>query len=98
MRTIRSVFLFCFAVTLFAPDPESWRNKAASYLDGRMEWWMGWPTAARDHQTFCVSCHTVAPYALGRPALRAALREQTPSATERKLIGNVTKRVRLWKE
>ncbi len=98
MRTVRCVFLFCFAVSLFAADSVSWSGKAASYLDARMDWWMGWPSAARDHGTFCVSCHTVAPYAISRPVLRAALGEQTPSATERRLIENVTKRVRLWKE
>ncbi len=77
----------------------SWSGKAAAaYLDGRLTWWMGWPVAARDHQTFCVSCHTVLPYALGRPALREALAEQAPSLPERKLLDNVTKRVRLWKE
>ena len=59
---------------------------------------MSWPTAARDHETFCVSCHTVAPYAMARPALRAALAEQAPSPIERKLLDNVTKRVRMWKE
>ena len=38
------------------------------------------------------------PYAIGRPSLRAALGEQGPSPNERKLLENVTKRVRLWKE
>jgi len=59
---------------------------------------MAWPTAARDHNTFCVSCHTAVPYALSRPALRAALGEQGPSVNERSLLASVTKRVRLWKE
>jgi squalene-hopene/tetraprenyl-beta-curcumene cyclase len=77
----------------------SWNGKAAAaYLDGRMDWWMGWDVAARDHHTFCVSCHTVVPYAMARPELRAVLREQGPSATERQLLDNVTKRVRMWKE
>jgi squalene-hopene/tetraprenyl-beta-curcumene cyclase len=76
-----------------------WDQKAAAaYLDQRTGWWMGWPRAARDHETFCVSCHTAVPYAMSRPALRAALAEQGPSANERKLLNNVTKRVRLWKE
>jgi squalene-hopene/tetraprenyl-beta-curcumene cyclase len=95
-----------FAVSLLAADerspaadPASWSGKAAAaYLDGRLAWWMSWPTAARDHQTFCVSCHTVVPYALARPALRAALAEQAPSLIERKLLDNVTKRVLMWKE
>ena len=82
-----------------AADPASWSGKAAAaYLDGRLAWWMGWSAAARDHETFCVSCHTVAPYALARPALRAALAEQAPSPVERKLLDNVTKRVQMWKE
>jgi len=89
------------AVSLFAASEPSasWSSKAAaSYLDGRMSWWMTWPTAARDHETFCVSCHTAVPYAMARPALRAALAESAPSAIERKLLDNVTKRVRLWKD
>jgi squalene-hopene/tetraprenyl-beta-curcumene cyclase len=73
------------------------RNAAAAYLDQRAQWWMGWQGAARDHDTFCISCHTALPYALSR----AALREQPADAasdTERRLLDNVTKRVRLWKE
>jgi squalene-hopene/tetraprenyl-beta-curcumene cyclase len=77
----------------------SWDSKAAAaYLDQRADWWMGWSQSARDHDTFCISCHTALPYALGRPALRAALGEQSPSASERKLLDNITKRVRLWSE
>jgi squalene-hopene/tetraprenyl-beta-curcumene cyclase len=77
----------------------SWDQRAAAaYLDQRAGWWMAWPRAARDHDTFCVSCHTAVPYAMSRPALRRALAEQGPSANERKLLDNVTKRVRLWKE
>jgi squalene-hopene/tetraprenyl-beta-curcumene cyclase len=77
----------------------SWSSKtAAAYLDQRFEWWTTWPSAARDHDTFCVSCHTAVPYSLGRPALRSALAENGPSPIERKLIGNVAKRVRIWSE
>jgi squalene-hopene/tetraprenyl-beta-curcumene cyclase len=77
----------------------SWSPKAAAaYLDQRADWWMGWPGAARDHGTFCVSCHTALPYALSRPALREPLADDAPSNNERRLLDNVTKRVRLWKE
>jgi squalene-hopene/tetraprenyl-beta-curcumene cyclase len=77
----------------------SWDPKAAAaYLDHRAGWWTEWSGSARDHGTFCISCHTALPYALSRPALRAALAEQGPSINERKLIDNVTKRVRLWNE
>jgi squalene-hopene/tetraprenyl-beta-curcumene cyclase len=77
----------------------SWDPKAAAaYLDRRQSWWMEWPRARRDHETFCVSCHTAVPYALSRSALRTTLAEQAPSRNERLLLDNVTKRVRLWKE
>jgi squalene-hopene/tetraprenyl-beta-curcumene cyclase len=77
----------------------SWDPKAAAaYLDRRQSWWMEWPRARRDHETFCVSCHTAVPYALSRSALRTALAEQATSPNERLLLDNVTKRVRLWKE
>ena len=71
------------------------RKAAAAYLDQRESWWMEWPRAARDHGTFCVSCHTAVPYALSRPALRE---QQAPTENERRLLDNVKKRVRLWKE
>ncbi len=77
----------------------SWNpQSAAAYLDQRAAWWIAWPGAARDHGTFCISCHTALPYALSRPALRAALHEYAPSSNERKLLANVTQRVRLWNE
>ncbi len=97
----------CFTAIFFAADKPStvstnsarWSAKAAAaYLDGRLNWWMGWPVAARDHDTFCVSCHTVAPYGLARPVLRAALGEQATSPPEQKLLDNVTKRVRMWQQ
>src|SRR5215467_452663 len=66
------------------------QHAAAIYLDRRQAWWMGWPTAQRDHQTFCVSCHTAVPYALSRPSLRNVLAEQAPSPNERRLLDNVT--------
>ena len=91
-------------VSLAAPPPAttetgSWDTKgAAAYLDQRAEWWVTWPQSARDHGTFCVSCHTALPYALGRPALRSALTEQALSPSETKLVENITKRVRNWSE
>lgn len=80
-------------------DSQSWdRKSAAAYLDQRAQWWTTWPKAARDHDTFCVSCHTALPYALSRWALRGALAESQQSAPERDLLANVTKRVELWNE
>jgi squalene-hopene/tetraprenyl-beta-curcumene cyclase len=77
----------------------SWVPKAAAaYLDDRTGWWMQWNGAARDHGTFCVSCHTALPYALARPALRSALAETGLSPNEGRLLDNVVKRVRLWNQ
>jgi len=77
----------------------TWSPKAAAgYLDERASWWMAWPKAARDHETFCISCHTTLPYALSRSSLRGALGETAASPSEQKLLDNLTKRVRMWKD
>jgi squalene-hopene/tetraprenyl-beta-curcumene cyclase len=82
-----------------ANPSQSWDPKAAAaYLDEREVTWMQWPGAARDHDTSCISCHTALPYILSRPLLRSALAENAPSAGERKLLDNVTKRVQLWNQ
>ena len=85
-----SVLAGCLAGDAFAQVSEApmWNSKAAAaYLDQRSTWWMNWPASARDHGTFCISCHTVAPYALGRSALRGALAERSVSPNEQKLLG-----------
>jgi squalene-hopene/tetraprenyl-beta-curcumene cyclase len=63
-----------------------------------MQWWIGWKNSARDHDTFCFSCHTAVPYALARPALSATLAETAVPAPERQLMDDVRRRVRLWSE
>src|SRR5262249_21518078 len=55
---------------------------AAVYLDSRLDWWVHWPNAARDHDTSCVSCHTALPYALARPTLHRVLDEPEPATSE----------------
>jgi squalene-hopene/tetraprenyl-beta-curcumene cyclase len=80
-------------------EPASWDPKAAAtYLDARQAWWFSFPSAARDHDTACVSCHTTLPYALARPALRALSNERRRSPVEAKLIDQVSRRVRAWKD
>ena len=68
---------------------------AAEYLDQRQSWWMDWPTAARDHGTSCVSCHTTVPFALARTALRGT---EGAGAVERRMVANVETRVMAWDE
>ncbi len=96
---VASVVALVAAAQAAVNDSPAWNpTQAAAYLDGRAQWWSSWPNAARDRDTFCVSCHTAAPYALGRPALRSLLKETGPSAPERRLHENVVRRVMLWKE
>jgi squalene-hopene/tetraprenyl-beta-curcumene cyclase len=102
-KRMRTIVAFAFlAVPLIAAGSDeagSWSPKgAAAYLDQRADWWITWKQAQRDHETFCISCHTALPYALGRPSLRSALTEKTPSTGEQQLLANVTKRVRMWAE
>ena len=98
------VLACCFIAGAFARDTsvptarsEPWSARdAAAYLDSRASWWIDWSHAGRDHQTFCVSCHTVVPYVMARASLRGDLEEQAPSSLERTILENVTKRVRMW--
>ncbi|HYM24233.1 MAG TPA: hypothetical protein VEU08_13535 [Vicinamibacterales bacterium] len=87
------------SVAAAADSTHTWNPRAAaSYLDGRMAWWLQWSGSQRDHDTACVSCHTAVPYALARPALRGPLAESDLAAPERKMLDNVVKRVRMWKD
>lgn len=80
-------------------EVSGWDAKAAAtYLDGRAEWWTTWPNASRDRGTYCMSCHTTLPYALARPALRGPLGERGPSAAEEKIFGNLLARARNWRD
>ena len=91
------------------PGPRSWRfldlgagkwnrQAAATYLDSREVWWQGWPRAQKDHGTLCISCHTVVPYAMARPALSHELSETGMSPAEKTMFDSVEKRVSMWSE
>ncbi|HZD47860.1 MAG TPA: hypothetical protein VE178_03875, partial [Silvibacterium sp.] len=78
---------------------KSWSPRAAAdYLDRREVWWQYWPAAQMDHGTVCISCHTVVPYAMIRPALSRELRATEIPAPEKILMDNVEKRVDHWSE
>lgn len=105
MRIVSVAAVCAFAVVALSsraipnPPAQTWNPaSAAHYLDQRESWWQSWPKSARDHETFCVSCHTAMPYAISRSALRQSLNESAPAAQERDLLAGVTKRVRLWSE
>jgi squalene-hopene/tetraprenyl-beta-curcumene cyclase len=69
---------------------------AASYLDYREAWWQTWPRAQKDHGTVCISCHTVVPYALARPALDAQLSAKGVTPAERAMLDSIATRVTQW--
>lgn len=82
-----------------ATTANTWSPAAAvKYMDAREVWWQGWPPSQRDHNTVCISCHTVLPYALARPTLKKDLGESGPSKPEQFLLSGVIKRVGLWSE
>jgi squalene-hopene/tetraprenyl-beta-curcumene cyclase len=81
-----------------ASSPTWNRQAAASYLDSREVWWQEWPRAQKDHGTLCISCHTVVPYAMARPALRQELSETSMTPTEKTMFASVEKRVGMWSE
>ena len=61
-------------------ETPAWDRAAAErYLDGREQDWQDWGRTHKDHDTFCISCHTQAPYGMARPALRQDLHEPAPS-------------------
>ncbi len=69
------ILLLAVAIASSASAADTWSPQtAASYLDSRMDWWTTWKSSARDHDTFCISCHTALPYAMARPELRSALK------------------------
>jgi squalene-hopene/tetraprenyl-beta-curcumene cyclase len=82
-----------------ADSSPAWSPRAAAaYLDARMDWWLQWTGAQRDHDTACVSCHTAMPYMVARHALRGALGEHDAAGPERRMLDHVVKRVRMWKD
>ena len=106
--TRRSIYLAAaclagsFILSCSGPQPVAlagWSPlRAARYLDQREDWWVSWKGAKRDHDTFCVSCHTVLPYALSRRAVGVSLRESALPSQETRLVQDVTKRTELWNQ
>lgn len=77
----------------------SWNQAAAAhFLDNRELWWQAWPRAQKDHGTLCISCHTVVPYAMVRPALSRDLGDAALTPPEQVLLASVEKRVTLWSD
>jgi squalene-hopene/tetraprenyl-beta-curcumene cyclase len=77
----------------------SWNvEAAAAYLDRRMDLWFanGDKLRTGEGRATCVSCHTVIPYALARPALRRTMYVDRPTPQETRLIDETSKRVQTF--
>ena len=82
-----------------AQDRPDWNPDAATaYLEARVSWWMDWPTAVRERGTACVSCHTVAPFALVRSLPSEWARPALAGTVARRLLDSVETRVVAWHE
>lgn len=74
------------------------RPAAAKYLDDRLNLWFARATQLQtgEGKVACISCHTVVPYLLARPALRKAMHIKEPTSQEARLLDNITRRVETW--
>jgi squalene-hopene/tetraprenyl-beta-curcumene cyclase len=101
---ILTVSLTCAAVApgaqaQRASKQEDWdRPAAAQYLDDRINLWFERASELQtgDGKTTCISCHTVVPYLLARPALRREMHESKPTAQESKLLQEMARRVETY--
>ena len=79
-----------------------WNKRLASqYMDERAQTWFAFGGADRGEGTAkisCISCHSVAPYALARPALRKLTGATEPTTLEAKLLKQTKQRVEHWRE
>jgi squalene-hopene/tetraprenyl-beta-curcumene cyclase len=84
------------------PETSDWnKNLAGQYLDDRAQVWFDFAAAERGvgpDKISCVSCHGMMPYALARPALRTRTGLAQPTALEKRLIDQTTRRVEHWQE
>lgn len=81
-----------------APASRWNRDAAAAYLDHRMDEWFdkGDQLRTGEGRTTCVSCHTVIPYAIARPAMRRAMGVNRPTPQEARLADETSRRVQNW--
>jgi squalene-hopene/tetraprenyl-beta-curcumene cyclase len=83
-------------------EPAGWKKEeAAKYMDERAKTWFAFGGAGRgegETKVSCVSCHTLLPYALGRPALRKLTGAGQPTEYEKKVLAQVKMRVERWGE
>ena len=84
------------------PGLPTWNmNLAGQYLDERAKTWFAFSGAERgvgSDKISCISCHSLLPYALARPALRKLTGQTQPTEWETRVMAQITKRVEHWHE
>lgn len=78
----------------------AWKpDVAATYLDQRLIAWFAHDGRGEEPtRSSCVSCHTVLPFALARPALRKHVGAAAVSEPEARLLAQTKMRVSHWKD
>jgi squalene-hopene/tetraprenyl-beta-curcumene cyclase len=72
-------------------------DQAARYLDEREKTWFAFDSRGQgSNKSTCVSCHSVLPYALARPALRKLIGAESPAEWETRLLAQTRMRVENW--
>lgn len=79
-------------------QPAAWQPEAAGkYLDERENAWFDFDSRGEGAtRSTCVSCHSVLPYLLARPALRKIAGGADPTEQETKLLAQTRVRVKNW--
>ncbi|HEV3447264.1 MAG TPA: prenyltransferase/squalene oxidase repeat-containing protein [Gemmataceae bacterium] len=97
-----AVAFWLTAALASAGDGGTWsKDRAAKYLDERGKAWFEFKSAERGeraNKSTCVSCHTLVPYALARPALRRLSGTMQPTVYETRLLDQTRKRVEHWQQ
>jgi squalene-hopene/tetraprenyl-beta-curcumene cyclase len=94
--------VFMSSIILAGEPTAGWNQAAAAgYLDERAKTWFDFDGAGRgqgETKSACVSCHTLVPFAVARPALRKAMGVKRPTEFEAKVIEQTKRRVEHWAE
>ncbi len=81
---------------------DQWDKKAAArYLDQRGDEWYRFSSANRgegETATSCISCHSLLPYALARPALRRVANDREATKWESRVLEQTKRRVANWSQ
>jgi squalene-hopene/tetraprenyl-beta-curcumene cyclase len=101
LNVTRICTLFVILLNASRASAGDWQEQAARAMDGRAAEWLAFAGADRGQgadKITCVSCHSMLPYVLARPALRNISGADRPTALEEKVLTHTTRRVDHWSE